>query len=225
VMLAYSALKFCFRGFRGSGLEPRPAVENTAASARESCEEEAGAPKVLALFLGILAGVLLGSIPLPVAGLPAPIRLGPAGGPIIAAIFLGRLRRLGPLDFTLSRGANALLREIGITLFMACVGLTAGEGFFDVLRNGPGLRWIAWGAFLTLVPTLLVGAAARRIAGLDSARVGGLLAGSSTNPPALSFAADREGSEEPSIAYATVYPLTMILRILSAQVLALFFFR
>ena len=225
VMLAYSALKFFFRGLPGSVLDARPAVEFAAASARESCEEESGAPIVLSLFIGILAGVLLGSIPLPVPGLPAPIRLGPAGGPIIAAIFLGRVRRLGPFDFTLSRGANALLREIGITLFMACVGLKAGEGFFDVLVDGPGIRWIAWGAFLTLVPTLLVGAAARRALGLDSASVGGLLAGSSTNPPALSFAADREKSEEPSIAYATVYPLTMILRILTAQVMALFFFR
>ena len=180
-------------------------------------------PKVIPLFVGIVLGVVLGSLPLPIPGLPAPVRLGLAGGPLIVAILLGRLRHFGPLVWHLPAGASFMLREMGIVLFLACVGLLAGDRFLDTLLHGPGLYWLACATAITLVPVLLVAAFARLVLRLNYLTLCGLLAGSMTDPPALAFATSVSRSDAPSFAYATVYPLTMLLRLLAAQALVLAF--
>lgn len=178
-------------------------------------------PQLLAAFVGILIGVGVGAIPFGLPGVPAPVRLGLAGGPLVTAILLSRMGRLGPLNFYISRGANLMLRELGIVLFLSCVGLMSGEKFVDVLVNGPGLAWMGYGALITLAPLLLAGVAARKFLKLNYMSVCGLLSGAMTDPPALAFANTLASSDAPSVAYATVYPLTMILRVLSVQLLVL----
>ncbi|OGR90662.1 MAG: hypothetical protein A2V88_10425 [Elusimicrobia bacterium RBG_16_66_12] len=185
--------------------------------------ETMGHPQILPVFVGIALGVLLGHWPIPLPGLPTPIRLGSAGGPLIVAILLSRLGNIGAVTWHLPRSSNLVLREMGIVLFLACVGLHAGDSFVKVLVGGPGLSWMALGASITLIPLLIVGWAGRRLMGLDYLSLCGLLAGSMTDPPALGFANSIAASNAPSIAYAAVYPTVMILRILSAQLLVLFF--
>ena len=185
--------------------------------------EKLGHPQILPIFIGIALGVLLGNWPLPIPGLPTPVRLGSAGGPLIVAILLSRLGNIGAVTWHLPRSSNLMLREMGIVLFLACVGLHAGDSFVKVLVEGPGLSWMALGACITLIPLLVVGWAGRRLMGLDYMSLCGLLAGSMTDPPALGFANSIAASNAPSIAYAAVYPTVMILRILSAQLLVLFF--
>jgi putative transport protein len=182
-------------------------------------------PHLLAVFVGILLGVIVGTIPLPIPGLPAPLRLGLAGGPMVTAIALSYLGRLGRLNFYISHSANLMLRELGIVLFLSCVGLGAGEHFVEVLVSGPGWSWMAWGAMITIVPPLTAGVFARKFLKMNYMSVCGLLSGAMTNPPALAFSNTLAASDAPSVAYATVYPLTMILRVLSAQVFLLFFLR
>ena len=167
--------------------------------------------------------MLLGHWPIPIPGLPTPIRLGSAGGPLIVAILLSRLGNVGAITWHLPRSSNLVLREMGIVLFLACVGLHAGDSFVKVLVQGPGFSWMLLGAAITLVPLLIVGWVGRRLMGLDYMSLCGLLAGSMTDPPALGFANSIAASNAPSIAYAAVYPTVMILRILSAQLLVLFF--
>lgn len=174
-----------------------------------------------AVFIGIVIGVLLGSIPIAVPGLPAPLKLGLAGGPLIAAIVLARVGFLGPFVFFMPPVANHALRELGIVLFLAAVGLKAGAGFLATLMSGDGLTWIALGAVITLVPLLIVGIAARLIWKVNYLSLSGVLAGSMTDPPALAFANAMSPSAAASIGYASVYPLVMCLRILAPQVLVL----
>lgn len=195
------------------------AVENLLGNSLETI----GHPQILPVFVGIALGVLLGHWPIPIPGLPTPIRLGSAGGPLIVAILLSRVGNIGAVTWHLPRSSNLVLREMGIVLFLACVGLHAGDSFVKVLVQGPGLSWMALGAAITLIPLLLVGWAGRRLMGLDYMSLCGLLAGSMTDPPALGFANSIATSNAPSIAYAAVYPTVMILRILSAQLLVLFF--
>jgi putative transport protein len=178
-------------------------------------------PHVLPVFVGILIGVILGGIPIALPGTPAPVRLGLAGGPLIVALVLSQLGRAGPLIWYLSPGANLVLREIGIVLFLACVGLKSGSRFLEVLVSGNGVSWILAGALLTLVPLVLVGFAARSIVKLDFASICGVLAGSMTDPPALAFAGTITQSDRPLVAYAAVYPLVMILRVFLVQILIL----
>jgi len=180
-------------------------------------------PQVIPLFLGIALGVLVGSWPLSLPGLPAPVKLGLAGGPLIVAIILSRLGNIGPLVWYMPISANFLLREVGIVLFLAAVGLRSGDQFLQTLA-GPGLLWMGYGALITLVPLLVVGFAARIFYKLNYLSLCGLLAGSMTDPPALAFAGAMTGSESPSIAYATVYPLVMLLRVLSAQAMVILLF-
>jgi AspT/YidE/YbjL antiporter-like protein len=160
---------------------------------------------VLPVFVGILLGVILGSIPIALPGTPAPVRLGLAGGPLIVALVLSQIGRAGPLIWYLTPGANLVLREIGIVLFLACVGLKSGSRFLEVLISGSGVSGILAGAFLTLFPLLLVGFVARIIVKLDFATVCGVLAGSMTDPPALAFAGTITHSDRPLVAYAAVY--------------------
>jgi putative transport protein len=178
-------------------------------------------PHVLAIFVGILLGVILGGIPIALPGTPAPVRLGLAGGPLIVALVLSQIGRAGPLIWYLTPGANFALREIGIVLFLACVGLKSGSRFLEVLISGSGVYWMLAGAFLTLVPLVLVGLVARIILKLKFATICGVLAGSMTDPPALAFAGTITKSDEPLVAYAAVYPLVMILRVFVVQILVL----
>jgi putative transport protein len=185
--------------------------------------KELNQPNLVPVFIGIILGVLVGSMPFFVPGLPAPVKLGLAGGPLIVAILLGRLGHWGPLVWYMPPNANYMLRELGIALFLACVGLKSGDSFVRILSDGEGLRWMLCGIVVTLVPLLAVGILARAVWKLNYVRICGLLAGSMTDPPALAFATSLSGSEDVALSYVTVYPLTMILRVFSARVLVLFF--
>ena len=178
-------------------------------------------PHVLPVFVGILLGVVLGSLPIALPGMPAPVRLGLAGGPLIVALVLSQVGRLGPLIWYLSPAANLALREIGIVLFLACVGLKSGSRFLEVLLSGSGFYWMAAGAVLTFVPLVIAGFLARKVFKLDYPTICGVLSGSMTDPPALAFATTITKSDQPLVAYAAVYPLVMILRVFIVQVLIL----
>jgi putative transport protein len=176
-------------------------------------------PQLIPVFVGIALGVLVGQFPIRIPGMPVPVKLGLAGGPLLVAIALSRIRRIGPLSWYMPISANFMLRELGIILFLACVGLRAGDRFVETLLHGEGLLWMACGAAVTLVPILAVAAFARLRMRMDAMTLFGLLAGSMTDPPALSFANSLAPSSAAAIAYATVYPLVMLLRVVSAQVL------
>lgn len=174
-----------------------------------------------ALFLGIGLGVLLGAVPIFVPGLPAPLKLGLAGGPLVAAIILARLGHLGPLVWFMPPAANHALRELGIILFLAVVGIKSGDRFLATLLEGDGLTWVVYGVIITLTPLMIVGFVGRVLLKTDYLSLCGVLAGSMTDPPALAFANSLSPSPASSVAYATVYPLVMCLRILAPQVLVL----
>ena len=178
-------------------------------------------PHVLPVFVGILLGVVLGSIPIALPGIPAPVRLGLAGGPLIVALVLSQIGGASRLIWYLAPGANFVLREIGIVLFLACVGLKSGSRFLEVLISGSGVYWMLAGAFLTLLPLLIVGFVARITFKLDFPTICGVLAGSMTDPPALAFAGTINKSDQPLVAYAAVYPLAMILRVFVVQIIIL----
>jgi len=173
------------------------------------------------LFTGIVLGVLLGTLPFAIPGIPQPVRLGLAGGPLIIAILLSRLGHLGSLVWHMPVNTNLAFRELGITLFLAAVGLKAGEKFFETVFTQTGLIWLAAAAIITTVPLVTIGFIGRKWLNLNYLTLSGLMAGSMTDPPALAFAANIGKSEAPSVSYATVYPLTMLLRILCGQGLAL----
>lgn len=178
--------------------------------------------QMLPVFIGIGLGVLLGSIPFYIPGFPVALKLGLAGGPLVVALILARIGSIGKLYWFMPPSANLALREIGIVLFLAVVGLKSGGSFVDTLTNGSGLEWMGYGIFITLVPLMIVGVIARLYAKLNYLSLCGLLAGSMTDPPALAFANElKEGSGAASLSYATVYPLTMFLRIISPQLLAI----
>lgn len=174
-----------------------------------------------AVFFGIALGVLLGSIPIAAPGLPAPVKLGLAGGPLIVALLLARLGHLGPFVWFMPPVANHALRELGIVLFLAVVGIKAGDRFLETLLNGDGFYWMATGVLITLVPLLVVGFVARLVFRFNYLTLCGVLAGSMTDPPALAFANGMHGSSAASIGYASVYPLVMFLRILAPQILVI----
>ncbi|HEY5469266.1 MAG TPA: putative transporter [Bacteroidales bacterium] len=180
-------------------------------------------PNIVPIFIGILLGVLLGSIPIHIPGIINPIKLGLAGGPLIVAILLSKYGyRFSLVSYT-TPSANLMLREIGIVLFLASVGLTAGQDFILTLLSGDGFIWMGYGALITLVPLLLVGFFSRYILKRNYLEICGLISGSMTDPPALAFANSIAQSEAPAVAYATVYPLVMFLRIFIAQLLILLF--
>ena len=173
------------------------------------------------MFVGIAFGVLLGSWPVNFQAIPAPVKLGLAGGPLLAAIIFSNLGRLGSIVFYMPNNANIAFRELGISLFLACVGLSSGKQFVEVLLHGDGLYWIVYAGIINLVPLLCVGVAARMVLQANYAALCGLLAGSMTDPPALAFSHTMTGSDASSVVYAAVYPLTMLLRVVSAQLLVL----
>ncbi len=173
------------------------------------------------VFFGILVGVAIGSIPILLPGLPAPLKLGLAGGPLVTAIVLSRVGFLGPFVFFMPPVANHALRELGIVLFLAAVGLKSGGKFLDTLIHGEGLMWMLYGIVITALPLLVVGFAARMVWKLNYLSLSGVLAGSMTDPPALAFANGMSQSAAAAIGYASVYPLVMCLRILAPQLLVL----
>lgn len=179
-------------------------------------------PMLVPVFVGIALGVIVGSWPIYFPGAPAAVKLGLAGGPLLVAIALSRIGKVGPLVWYMPISANFMLREVGISLFLACVGLKSGDRFIATLTQGDGLKWMALAALITVLPLLVVGLVARVFLKLNYLSLCGLLAGSMTDPPALAFVTQMTGSEGPSIAYASVYPLTMFLRVIFAQVMVLF---
>jgi len=178
-------------------------------------------PQVVPLFLGIGLGVALGSIPFFVPGVPSPVKLGLAGGPLLVAIALSYVGRVGSLIWYIPVNANFLLREIGIVMFLAVVGIKSGDRFMETLLAGDGLLWLGCGAAITLIPLLLAGAVALIFMKKNFLTVAGVLAGSMTDPPALAFANSLTTTAAPAVSYATVYPLTMLLRVVVAQILVL----
>ncbi|MDD2425920.1 MAG: putative transporter [Bacteroidales bacterium] len=178
-------------------------------------------PNLIAIFLGIALGIIFGSIPFVIPGIPQPVKLGLAGGPLIVAILMSKFGpRFKLVTFT-TMSANLMLREVGISLFLACVGLDAGRSFVDTLVYGGGLLWMAYAAAITVIPLLITGIIARLWAKLDYFSIIGMMAGSTTDPPALAYSGAVTGSDLPAVSYATVYPLTMFLRVLMAQLLIL----
>jgi putative transport protein len=180
------------------------------------------APDLTPIFVGIVLGVILGSIPFYIPGIPVSIKIGMAGGPLIIALLLSRYGGKFYLNNYTTNSANLMVRELGIALFLASVGLASGSNFAIAFKAG-GLQWILMGLSITMIPLLLIGYVAHRFFRRTYFETCGLLAGASTDPPALAFAIKTAGNDVPSAAYATVYPLTMILRILAAQLLILFF--
>jgi putative transport protein len=178
---------------------------------------------LIPVFIGIILGLIIGSYPITIGNVPAPVRIGLAGGPLIAAIVLARIGKIGPLIWYMPVNSNIAMRELGIVLFLACVGLKAGHQFIPTLVNGDGFLWMGVGAIITLVPMLLLGFLGRIYGKLNYMSLCGIMAGSMTDPPALAFATTATGSDAPAVSYAAVYPLTMLLRILTAQLIVLFF--
>ena len=185
--------------------------------------KELGITHYLPVFIGLALGVAAGLLPLALPGLPVPVRLGLAGGPLVIAIILSRIGRIGPLVWYMPSGANLALRELGIILFLASVGLKAGEKFIPTLVSPQGVTWLAAGFCITLIPLVAVGIVARLLLKMNYVTLCGLIAGSMTDPPALAFANSMVKSDGASVSYAAVYPLTMLLRILCAQALVLLF--
>ena len=181
--------------------------------------KELAKPNTIPIFIGIFLGVLLGSIPIAIPGMPVPAKLGLAGGPLIVAICLGYKGRIGKLDFYMTSGANFMLRELGIILFLACVGLSSGAHFAETVANG-GYVWMIYGAAITFIPVMLV-AIVGMLMNVNYLKISGILAGSMTDPPVLDYANSLAPVQAQSTAYATVYPLSMFLRILVAQILVL----
>lgn len=178
-------------------------------------------PDLAPIFMGIVLGVILGSIPFHFPNMPVAVKIGMAGGPLIIALTLSRFGNLFYLNNYTTNSANLMIRELGISLFLASVGLSSGSNLPVAFADGRGWAWIGMGLIITMVPLLLFGFIARKYFRKTFFEVCGLLAGASTDPPALAFATKLAGNDIPSVTYATVYPLTMILRIVAAQLLIL----
>jgi len=196
------------------------AVANMVGNAQQKLQQV----QMLPVFIGVGLGVMLGSIPLYVPGFPVALKLGLAGGPLIMALILGRIGSIGKLYWFMPPSANLALRELGIVLFLAVVGLKSGGDFVDTLVNGEGMSWVGYGIFITAIPLITVGLLARIFAKMNYLTLCGMLAGSMTDPPALAFANNLHAtSGAAALSYATVYPLVMFLRIITPQLLAVLF--
>lgn len=180
-------------------------------------------PNVGAIFFGILLGIIVGQIPIPIPGVTMPVKLGFAGGPLVMAILIGAFGYRFKINSYTSTSANMLLREVGIVLFLASVGIEAGAKFWHTISNGDGVHYVWMGFLITTVPIFIVGLIGRWVLKLNYFTLIGLIAGSNTDPPALAFANSTAGNNAPAVGYSTVYPLAMFLRILFAQLVLLFF--
>jgi putative transport protein len=197
----------------------READLDRAAAALGNSVKELNETHFIPLFIGMFLGIVVGTLPIDVPGLPQPVRLGLAGGPLVVALVLGRFGRIGRLACHMPVNANLAFREFGIALFFAAVGLAAGPTFFQTVFSPIGVQWMLAGVCVTALPLVLVGGIARAAWKMNFVTLGGLLAGSMTAPPVLTFANELSGSDAPSVSYAMVYPLTMVLRVLTAQAL------
>ncbi|CAA7620299.1 putative transporter [Magnetospirillum sp. UT-4] len=177
--------------------------------------------QMVPIFVGIALGMVLGSLPITLPGLPSAVKLGLAGGPLIVAILLSRMGHVGPVVWFMTPAANHVMRDLGITLFLAAVGVKSGAGFVDTLVHGDGLTWMAGGVAVTLVPLLTVALVGTLLVKMNYLSLCGILAGSMTDPPALAFAQGMTSSEAPILSYATVYPVVMVFRVIAPQVVAL----
>lgn len=181
------------------------------------------APNIATIFIGIVIGILFGSLPIAIPGMPVPMKLGIAGGPLIIAILIGRYGYKVHLVTYTTTSANMMLREIGLVLFLASVGIKAGAGFWETVVQGDGLLYVATGFLITIIPILIIGTIARMRYKFNYFTIMGMLAGTYTDPPALAYANSVCSKEAPAVGYSTVYPLSMFLRILTAQIIVLFF--
>lgn len=179
-------------------------------------------PNIATIFIGIIVGILFGSIPFAIPGMPVPMKLGIAGGPLIIAILIGRFGHRMKLNTYTTTSANMMLREIGLVLFLASVGIKAGANFWHTVVQGDGLLYVATGFIITIVPILIVGVIARLKFKFNYFTLMGMIAGTCTDPPALAYANSICSREAPAIGYSTVYPLSMFLRIFTAQLIVLF---
>ncbi|HAV1922225.1 TPA: putative transporter [Enterobacter hormaechei subsp. steigerwaltii] len=202
----------------------RPSSIDAVADMVGNAQQKLQQVQMLPVFIGVGLGVMLGSIPLYVPGFPVALKLGLAGGPLIIALILGRIGSIGKLYWFMPPSANLALRELGIVLFLAVVGLKSGGDFVDTLVNGEGMSWVGYGIFITAIPLITVGLLARIFAKMNYLTLCGMLAGSMTDPPALAFANNLHAtSGAAALSYATVYPLVMFLRIITPQLLAVLF--
>ena len=181
------------------------------------------APNIATIFIGIMVGIIFGSLPFAIPGMPVPLKLGIAGGPLIIAILIGRFGYRMKLVTYTTTSANMMLREIGLVLFLASVGIKAGAGFWDTVVQGDGLKYVGCGFFITIIPILIIGTIARLKFKFNYFTIMGMLAGTYTDPPALAYANASCSKEAPAVGYSTVYPLSMFLRIFTAQIVVLFF--
>lgn len=178
-------------------------------------------PNIVTIFVGIFLGILLGSLPIAFPGMPTPVKLGLAGGPLVVAILIGRFgHKLHLVTYT-TMSANLMLREMGIVLFLASVGIEAGGSFVNTVVHGDGLSYVGYGFLITVIPLLIIGVIARLYCKVNYFTLMGLIAGSNTDPPALAYSNQASGNDAPSVGYSTVYPLTMFLRILAGQMILL----
>ncbi|HAS0866347.1 TPA: putative transporter [Enterobacter hormaechei subsp. oharae] len=202
----------------------RPSSIDAVADMVGNAQQKLQQVQMLPVFIGVGLGVILGSIPLYVPGFPVALKLGLAGGPLIMALILGRIGSIGKLYWFMPPSANLALRELGIVLFLAVVGLKSGGDFVDTLVNGEGMSWVGYGIFITAIPLITFGLLARIFAKMNYLTLCGMLAGSMTDPPALAFANNLHAtSGAAALSYATVYPLVMFLRIITPQLLAVLF--
>ncbi|WP_304314483.1 putative transporter [Phocaeicola plebeius] len=178
-------------------------------------------PNIVTIFVGILCGILFGSLPIAIPGMPTPVKLGLAGGPLIISILIGRFGHKVKLVTYTTMSANLMLREVGLVLFLASVGIKAGENFVQMVVEGDGVLYVGLGFLITFIPLVITGIVARWHHRVNYFTLMGLIAGSNTDPPALAYANQIAGNDAPAVGYSTVYPLTMFLRILTAQLLVL----
>lgn len=201
---------------------PEDAVNRVAAVMGNSIKR-LDAPNIATIFVGVFIGILFGSIPVAIPGIPVPIKLGIAGGPLIIAILIGRYGYKVHLVTYTTTSAKMMLREIGLMLFLASVGIKAGDGFLETVIQGDGVKYVYTGFLITIIPILIIGIIARKKYKFNYFTIMGMIAGTYTDPPALAYANSICSKEAPSIGYSTVYPLSMFLRIFTAQIIVLFF--
>ena len=201
---------------------PEDAVDRVANTMGNSIRR-LDAPNIATIFVGIIIGIIFGSLPIAIPGMPVPMKLGIAGGPLIIAILIGRYGYKIHLVTYTTTSANMMLREIGLVLFLASVGIKAGAGFFETVVQGDGLLYVLTGFLITVIPILIVGPIARLKFKFNYFTIMGMIAGTYTDPPALAYANSVCSKEAPALGYSTVYPLSMFLRIFTAQIVVLFF--
>lgn len=209
-------------GDRIMAVGPEDAVNRVAAVMGNSIKR-LDAPNIATIFVGIFIGILFGSIPIALPGIPVPIKLGIAGGPLIIAILIGRYGYKVHLVTYTTTSANMMLREIGLMMFLASVGIKAGDGFLETVIQGDGLKYVYTGFFITIIPIFIIGIIARKKYKFNYFTIMGMIAGTYTDPPALAYANSICSKEAPAVGYSTVYPLSMFLRIFTAQIIVLFF--